>query len=157
MTMMKPKRKSAGILLYRQQRGVTEFFLVHYGGPFWANKDAGSWSIPKGEFSDNEPPMQAAIREFEEETGKKVSGSFIELVPVIQKAGKIVYAWALENDIDAETIRSNTYRIEWPPKSGKWQSYPEIDKAAWFDIATAKKKINEAQIAFIDELMSKLS
>lgn len=152
---MKVKRKSGGILLYRQQKQL-EFFLVHPGGPFWINKDAGAWSIPKGEFNDDEDAVEAAKREFEEETGCKLSGNFIALTPVVQKAGKQVYAWAVEGNIDVLTIRSNTFKIEWPPKSGKWKEYPEIDKAAWFDCTTAKEKINPAQMAFIDELTDKL-
>jgi predicted NUDIX family NTP pyrophosphohydrolase len=153
---MKPTRKSAGILLYRI-RNKPELFLVHPGGPFWAKKDMGSWSIPKGEFDDNENALVAAGREFKEETGTNLSGDFISLTPITQKAGKQVYAWAVQGDIDAETIQSNTFKIEWPPKSGQWKSFPEVDKAEWFDIETAKEKINPAQVAFIEELLQKLS
>src|SRR5688572_13749217 len=113
-----PKRKSAGILMYRFRQEQLEFFLVHPGGPFWANKDAGAWSIPKGEFEETEDPLQAAIREFGEETGTAPEGDFMPLPPVVQKAGKMVLAWAVEGQIDADHIRSNHYRIEWPPKSG---------------------------------------
>ncbi|MFL5809201.1 MAG: NUDIX domain-containing protein, partial [Flavisolibacter sp.] len=120
-------RKSAGILLYRIKDSFPEFFLVHPGGPFWKGKDKAAWSIPKGEFPEDEEPLTAAKREFEEETGKKISGSFIELNPVKQKGGKLVYAWAIEGEIDADKIISNTYKIEWPYKSGKWQTYPEVD------------------------------
>ena len=154
---MKRNRQSAGILLYRRKNGRIEFFLVHHGGPFWANKDLGAWTIPKGELDEDEEPLVAAIREFEEETGKKLTGSFQELIPIIQKAGKMVYAWASEDDIDPASIQSNTYKIEWPPKSGKWQSYPEVDKAGWFAMEEAKEKINAAQIPFIDELAEKLN
>src|SRR5215203_4215980 len=150
-------RKSAGVLLYRFIKDKPEFFLVHPGGPFWANKDAGAWTIPKGEYGKNEEPINAAIREFAEETGHTISGNFIALSPIIQKAGKQVDAWALEGDIDATAIRSNSFKIEWPPKSGNWKSYPEIDKAAWFGIEMAKEKINPAQAAFIDETITKLA
>jgi predicted NUDIX family NTP pyrophosphohydrolase len=146
-------RKSAGILLYRFTKGEPEFFLVHPGGPFWANKDIAVWSIPKGEYNDDEDALSAATREFEEETGKKLSGDFIALTPIVQKAGKQVHAWAIEGDMNAEHITSNSFKVEWPPKSGKWKSYPEIDKAGWFDIHTAKEKIIPAQVGFIDELV----
>ena len=133
-----------------------QFFLVHPGGPFWAKKDLGVWSIPKGEYNEGDDPLQAARREFEEETSKKLSGSFIALTPTTQKAGKQVHAWAIEGDIDADKIVSNTFKVEWPPKSGKWKSYPEVDKAGWFDTKTAKEKINSAQVSFIDELLDLL-
>jgi predicted NUDIX family NTP pyrophosphohydrolase len=156
MYMGKPVKKSAGILLYRLLKNKPEFFLVHPGGPFWTNKDAGAWTIPKGEYDINEEPLAAAIREFSEETGHIISGNFISLTPIIQKAGKQVDAWALEGDIDTTNIRSNSFNIEWPPKSGNWKSYPEIDRAEWFDIKTAKEKINPAQVAFLEELIIKL-
>jgi predicted NUDIX family NTP pyrophosphohydrolase len=156
MYMGKPVKKSAGILLYRLLKNKPEFFLVHPGGPFWTNKDAGAWTIPKGEYDINEEPLAAAIREFSEETGHIISGNFISLTPIIQKAGKQVDAWALEGDIDTTNIRSNSFNIEWPPKSGNWKSYPEIDRAEWFDIKTAKEKINPAQVAFLEELIMKL-
>jgi len=154
--MGKPVKKSAGILLYRLLKNKPEFFLVHPGGPFWTNKDAGAWTIPKGEYDINEEPLAAAIREFSEETGHIISGNFISLTPIIQKAGKQVDAWALEGDIDTTNIRSNSFNIEWPPKSGNWKSYPEIDRAEWFDIKTAKEKINPAQVAFLEEMIIKL-
>ncbi len=154
--MGNPVKKSAGILLYRLLKNKPEFFLVHPGGPFWTNKDAGAWTIPKGEYDINEEPLAAAIREFSEETGHIISGNFISLTPIIQKAGKQVDAWALEGDIDTTNIRSNSFNIEWPPKSGNWKSYPEIDRAEWFDIKTAKEKINPAQVAFLEELIMKL-
>ncbi len=149
-------RQSAGLLLYRNYSTNLEVFLVHPGGPFWKNKDKGAWSIPKGEF-DDEKPLQAAIREFTEETGIKVSGGFIELMPVTLKGGKKVFAWALEKDIDAENIKSNHFEIEWPPRSGKLQSFPEVDKGEWFTIEEAKKKINIMQVALIEELWEKLN
>ena len=151
------KRKSSGILLYRNAAAQTEVFLVMHGGPFWVGKDAGAWSIPKGEFDDAETPLAAAIREFAEETGTLLNGSFVELQPVVQKAGKQVFAFALKGDIDAAAVKSNTFTMMWPPKSGKWQTFPEIAKAAWFGIREAKEKINVAQISFIDQLQVLLS
>jgi predicted NUDIX family NTP pyrophosphohydrolase len=149
-------KKSAGILLYKKVDKQLYIFLVHPGGPFWKNKDAGHWSIPKGEFSDEENAFDAAIREFEEETGIQLEGDFIELVPVKLKSGKVVYAWALEKDIDADTIESNTFEIEWPPKSGTLKSFPEIDKAAWFTIEEALEKINVAMGDLILQLVGKV-
>ncbi len=149
-------KKSAGILLYRIIDKEPEFLLVHPGGPFWKNKDVGAWSIPKGEFADDEEPFHAAIREMKEETGVRCNGDFIELAPVKQQNGKLVYAWALAKDIDATIIKSNTFKMEWPPKSGKYQEIPEIDKAAWFNSDTAKQKIIPAQAALIDELLLKI-
>ena len=148
-------KQSAGILLYRIKSNDLEVFLVHPGGPFWAKKDEGAWSIPKGEFEDEEDPLAAAKREFEEETGLKISGEFIELHPVKQKSGKMVYAWAVEGDVDPLKIKSNEFEIEWPPKSGKMKSFPEIDKAAWFNLTEAKKKIIAAQTGLIKELENK--
>jgi predicted NUDIX family NTP pyrophosphohydrolase len=142
-------KQSAGILVFRRHTRK-EVFLVHPGGPFWMNKDLGSWSIPKGEINEKEDPLAAAIREFEEETGKKLSGQFIPLLPVKQKAGKIISAWMIEDDLDEEQIVSNHFTIEWPPKSGKMKSFPEIDKAAWFSLDEAKQKINPGQMAFIE-------
>ena len=149
-------RKSAGILMFRKKDLLVELFLVHPGGPFWKTKDLGAWSIPKGEFDDSETPFDAAVREFEEETGQKISGDFIELDKVQQKGGKLVYAWGIEGNVDAENIVSNTFRVEWPYKSGKWQTYPEVDKAGWFSVEEARKKINPAQAAFIDDLLGKI-
>lgn len=146
------KTQSAGILLYRPKNGHTEVLLVHPGGPFWAKKDAGTWSIPKGEFTDDEDPLTAAKREFEEETGTAVDGNFVPLAPIRQKSGKRVYVWALEHDLDNSRIQSNTFEMEWPPKSGRMQTYPEVDRAEWFDLAAARQKINPAQAAFLDEL-----
>ena len=153
---MKQSRKSAGILLYRILN-KPELFLVHPGGPFWFKKELGAWSIPKGEFEDNEDALEAAKREFKEETGADLSGNFISLNPITQKAGKQVYAWAVQGDIDAATIRSNTFKMEWPPKSGQWKFFPEVDKAGWFDIETAKEKINPAQVSLIEQLAEKLN
>ncbi len=149
-------KKSAGILLYRITNTGTELFLVHPGGPFWKNKDLGAWSIPKGEFTDEEEPLSAAKREFLEETGFACEGDFKALSPLKQKSGKMVYAWALEKDLDASTIQSNNFDMEWPPKSGRMQSFPEVDKGAWFSPSVAKEKIIPLQAGFIDELVGLL-
>ncbi|RYY24727.1 MAG: NUDIX domain-containing protein [Chitinophagaceae bacterium] len=146
--------QSAGILVYRlAKNGRPEIFLVHPGGPFFARKDAGVWTIPKGGANSGEDAMSAAIREFEEETGTSLNGDFIALGIVKQKAGKLVEAWAIETDIDASKIISNQFEIEWPPKSGKKRSYPEADRAAWFTPEEAKLKINAAQAELIDRLL----
>lgn len=150
-------KQSAGILLYRNIKTFPEFFLVHPGGPFWKNKDDGSWSIPKGEFSTEEDALDAAKREFREETGFDLQGAFIPLTPVKQKSGKLVHAWALEKDVDADVVKSNLFEIEWPPRSGKIKSFPEIDKAGWFEAEEALRLINVSQAAFINELFSRLN
>jgi len=147
-------KESAGILLYRIGKFL-EVLLVHPGGPFFKNRDAGAWSIPKGEVEGGNL-LDCARREFEEETGSAIDGMFIELQPVIQKGGKKVYCWAVEGTIDERDIASNTFQLEWPPKSGRLQTFPEVDKAAWFDIPTAKKKINPSQFDFIQQLVKKL-
>ena len=149
-------KKSSVILLYRLRNSSVEVFLVHPGGPYWAGKDLHFWSIPKGEFTDEESPLSAAIREFEEETGFHLSGNFTALTPVIQKGGKKVYCYACEGNIDPGKIMSNSFEMEWPPKSGKKQFFPEIDRGEWFDVAFGKLKIIEAQTAFIDELVERL-
>jgi predicted NUDIX family NTP pyrophosphohydrolase len=146
-----PKR-SAGILMYRTYNQRLELFLVHPGGPFWARKDEGAWSIPKGEYSDDEDPLKAATREFEEETGFEAAGEMLELTAIKQQGGKIVRAWAVEGDCDATSIKSNTFSMEWPPRSGKSQEFPEIDKAEWFDVKGAKEKILKGQVGLIEEL-----
>ena len=148
-------KQSAGLLVYRETDAGVEIFLVHPGGPFYAKKDDGVWSIPKGEF-DDEDPLTAARREFEEETGQKIAGDFFALTPIKQKRGKIVYAWAVEADIDADAVKSNTFEMEWPPRSGKTARFPEIDRAAWFDPETAQQKINPAQAALIDEVLTRV-
>lgn len=150
-------KKSAGILLYRLTNNVLEVLLAHPGGPFWTKKDLGAWSIPKGEFTDEEIPFEAAKREFQEETGVVVSGDSIELTPIKQNSGKIVYGFAMEGDLNPESLISNTFEIEWPPKSGKKQTFPEIDKFEWYTVTIAKQKINEFQSALIDELGKKLN
>lgn len=149
-------KKSAGILLFRRKKNILEVFLVHPGGPFWAKKDDGAWSIPKGEFDDNEDGLKAAKREFKEETGSDIHGNFIELVPIKQKSGKLVYAWAVEGDIDPTRIKSNEFEMEWPPRSGKMRTFPEIDKADWFTISGASLKINAGQLSLLKNLESKL-
>jgi predicted NUDIX family NTP pyrophosphohydrolase len=150
------RRQSAGILVYRFQNDVLEVFLVHPGGPLWAKKDSGAWSIPKGEFEE-EDPFTAAKREFEEEIGKPIEGEAIALTPRTLKGGKSVYAWAVEGAVDPAGVRSNQFEMEWPPRSGRRQSYPEIDRAAWFPVGEALEKINPAQAGFIEELVEKLS
>jgi predicted NUDIX family NTP pyrophosphohydrolase len=153
--IMSIKKQSAGIVVYRLKKEL-EIFLVHPGGPFFAKKDSGAWSIPKGEFTDNEIPFEVAKREFFEETGKKISGRFLELSPVKQKGGKTVFAWAVEGDIDAAELISNTFTIEWPPKSGKMKAFPEVDKGEWFAFPIAKEKINQSQALLLDELAALL-
>lgn len=152
-----PGKRSAGILLYRRAGRHVEVLLVHPGGPFWAKKDAGAWSIPKGEFADSEESLQAAKREFTEETSFSIEGTFTPLNPVKQPGGKTVYAWAVEGDLDARAIRSNTFSIEWPRGSAKTKSFPEIDRADWFDLDTAKVKILKGQVGLLEQLSRKLS
>jgi predicted NUDIX family NTP pyrophosphohydrolase len=145
-------KQSAGVLLYRFKKDTVEVFLVHPGGPFWSKKDAGVWTIPKGEFSNDEPALDAAVREFREETGHSLKGPFQPLSPVRQKGGKRVFAWAAPGDLDPEKIVSNTFNIEWPRHSGKQQTFPEVDKGGWFSLADARRMINPAQIALLEEL-----
>ena len=150
-------RRSAGILLYRIADGVPEVFLVHPGGPFWARRDAGAWSIPKGEHGDDEDPRACARREFEEETGTRLPpGELVELGSVKQKGGKLVSAWAAEGDLDADSIRSNTFTMEWPPRSGRTAEFPEVDRAAWLGIDAAREKLLEGQRPFLDRLLERL-
>ena len=145
--------RSAGILLFRFAGGEPEVLLVHPGGPFWARKDAGAWSIPKGEHGDDEDSQAAALREFEEETGTRLAPAALEeLGTVRQKSGKHVTAWAVEGDLDADAIQSNTFEMEWPPRSGRKETFPEVDRAAWFGVDEAREKLNPAQVAFLDRL-----
>ena len=144
--------KSAGVLPFRRNRGRLEVLLVHPGGPFWRNKDLGAWSIPKGEFSADEAAERAARREFREELGVELTVPLASLGEIRQRGGKVVEAFAAESDLDVRTIQSNSFEIEWPPRSGRRQTFPEIDRAEWFDLATARDKINEAQIALLDRL-----
>ena len=150
------KKIAAGLLPYRR-RGELEVFLVHPGGPLWAKKDLGAWSLPKGEVIEGEDLLHAAKREFTEETGFAIDGEFRPLDPVRQSGGKVVHAWAIEADCDAAQIRSNLFTMEWPPKSGNTQEFPEVDRAGWFTIAESRKRILAAQIKFIDQLVSILS
>ncbi len=145
-------KNSAGILLYRVKNKLTEVLLVHPGGPFWAKKDLGAWSIPKGEFEENEDPLNAAKRETEEELGTKVAGEFFELTPVKLKSGKMIFVWALRQNLDSSKISSNNFEMEWPPKSGVKKSFPEVDKAAWLNMNEARKKINPGQRRLLDDL-----
>ncbi|NWF55236.1 MAG: NUDIX domain-containing protein [Syntrophaceae bacterium] len=145
-------KKSAGLLMYRRRQGGPEVFLVHPGGPFWAQKDEGAWSIPKGEYGPGEDPFEVAKREFQEETGFPAEGNFMPLTPRKQPSGKIITAWALEGDGDASRIKSNTFSMEWPPRSGRQQEFPEVDRAGWFPIPAAKEKIIKGQAPFLDEL-----
>ncbi len=149
-------RQSAGVLLYRRRDGKVEVLLVHPGGPFFAKKDAGAWTIPKGEPNAGEALIDVGRREFLEETGFAIEGHMIELTPIKQKGGKVVHAWAVEGDIDIEAIHSNTFEIEWPPRSGKRATFPEVDRAAFFDLPTAREKINPAQAEFLERLRAAL-
>ena len=150
---MAAAKRSAGILLYRLTGGAPEVLLVHPGGPFWARKDAGAWSIPKGEYGEDEDPEACARREFEEETGTALAaGALSDLGTARQRSGKVVTAWAAEGDLDADAIRSNTFELEWPPRSGTMQAFPEVDRAGWFGLETAREKLNPAQTAFLDRL-----
>ena len=145
-------RKSAGIVLYRRRAGRVEVLLAHPGGPFWAKKDAGAWTIPKGEFDDTEDALAAAQREFLEEIGFAPAGPFTALTPRRQPSGKTIHAWAAEGDCDAAAIRSNAFSMEWPPRSGKQQEFPEIDRAEWLAIPAAREKLLAGQRPFLDEL-----
>ena len=147
-----PKKLSAGILLYRKSVGRLEVFLVHPGGAFWAKKDAGAWSIPKGEYLEGEDPASVARREFAEETGCELTGSMRPLTPLKQPSGKVISAWAVEGDLDPATLKSNTFALEWPPRSGKIQQCPEVDRGAWFDLPTAGDKLLAGQRPFLDQL-----
>jgi predicted NUDIX family NTP pyrophosphohydrolase len=150
-------KQSAGIVLYRFSNSELKIFLVHPGGPFWAKKDAGAWSIPKGEFNETEDPLEAAKRELKEETGYIVGGDFLELTPVKQSGGKLVYAWAVQGDCNPYTIKSNSFTIEWPPRSGKRQEFPEVDRAGWFDLKIAMEKILKGQAPLLEELRHKVN
>jgi len=143
---------SAGIVLYRKRGTDLQVFLVHPGGPFWEKKDLGAWSFPKGEYSETEDPLAVAKREFLEETGSSVDGEFRPLTPVKQRGGKVVSLWAAEGDIDPETVRSNSFEVEWPPRSGRKQQFPEVDRAAWFSADEARTKLNAGQVPALDEL-----
>ena len=139
------------MLLYRRARDRWEVLLAHPGGPLWARKDEGAWSIPKGELEADEDPLKGAVREFREETGQEVSGTFLPLTPIRQPSGKLVHAWAVEGDFNPHDLRSNSFSMEWPPKSGRMASFPEIDRAAWFDLPVARTKVLKGQFSFLDE------
>lgn len=148
-------KQSAGLLLYRKRQGRTEFFLVHPGGPFWQKKDDGAWSIPKGEYASGEDPLAAARREFAEETGAAAAlagATFRALRPIRQAGGKMVYAWAAEADLDPAAVVSNTFALEWPPRSGKMRDFPEVDRAGWFPLEEARRKILKSQRPLLEEL-----
>lgn len=143
-------------MLYRMRGGEVEVFLVHPGGPYWARKDDGAWSIPKGEYDVSDDPLATAKREFREETGSELAGSFHALTPLTQPGGKVVSAWAVEGDLDAATVQSNTFSLEWPPHSGKIQEFPEVDRGAWFDLHTARAKLLPGQRGFLNQLQQLL-
>jgi predicted NUDIX family NTP pyrophosphohydrolase len=148
---------SAGLLLYRSRLGAIEVFLAHPGGPFWAKKDLGAWTIPKGLVESQAELLATAQREFTEETGFVAKGPFLPLAPVRQKSGKLVHAFAAKGNVDPTRLRSNMFESEWPPKSGKMRKFPEIDRADWFDLAQAREKIIAYQLPFLDELEAKLA
>jgi len=150
-------KESAGILLYRRVRGRLEVLLVHPGGPFWRAKDAGAWTIPKGEIDPDEDALACALRELKEETGLALDAPAMPLAPVKQKGGKLVRAWAVEGDFDPAALTSVTFEMEWPPKSGRRASFPEVDRAEWMDVETAREKINPAQAALLDSLTAILN
>jgi predicted NUDIX family NTP pyrophosphohydrolase len=150
-------RRSAGLLLYRRRDGAVELLLVHPGGPLWARRDAGAWSIPKGEVDEGEDPRAVALREFEEETGHPAPrGELVGLGEVRQRGGKLVTAWAAAGDLDPAAITSNPFTLEWPPRSGRRREFPEVDRAGWFDPATAREKLLPAQAELVDRLLAAL-
>ena len=151
------KRPSAGILLYRRRAGALEVLLAHPGGPFWTRRDEGAWTIPKGEIGEGEDPFVAARREFMEETGVDPGERAEALAPVRQSGGKIVHAWAIEGDCDACAIQSNAFEMEWPPRSGRMASFPEIDRAEWFALGDARRKILPGQAPLLEELERRLA
>ena len=150
-------RRSAGILLYRRRGDGVEVLLVHPGGPLWARRDAGAWSIPKGEYTEGEDPLAAALREFEEETGQRPpEAKMVALGEVRQRGGKVVSAWAAPGDLDPAAVTSNTFSMEWPPRSGRRRDFPEVDRAGWFDPATAREKLLAAQAGLVARLLAAL-
>lgn len=151
-----PNKQSAGIVAYRMRSKVPELFLVHPGGPFWARKDDGAWSIPKGEFAEGEEKLQAARREFAEKTGLALEGTFAELAPVKQPGGKVIHSWAIEQELDASLVRSNLFSMEWPPRSGRQQEFPEVDRAGWFAWPLALRKVLKGQRPILIQVLSGL-
>lgn len=150
------RKQSAGLLLYRRRSAGLEVLLAHPGGPFWAKKDHGAWSIPKGEFADDEEPLSAARREFAEEIGTRVEGAAFALTPLQQPSRKVIHAFAVEQDLDVAAISSNLFEMEWPPRSGRQQAFPEVDRAAWFGLDEARQRIQPGQAPILDELARKL-
>lgn len=150
------RRASAGLLLYRRAAGGLEVMLVHPGGPYWARKDLGAWSIPKGEIEPGEAALAAGCREFEEETGAAVSGEFVPLQPVRLRSGKVIHAWAVQAEFDPDALRSNLFSMEWPPRSGQIREFPEADRAGWFGIDVARAKIHPGQAPLLDSLLAVL-
>lgn len=155
--MGKMLKRSAGLLMYRRGNAGLEVFLVHPGGPFWAKKDHGAWSIPKGQYLEDENPLEAARREFEEETGFTSGGNFIELGDLKQPSGKIITAWAFEGDGDPNKLRSNTFQMEWPPRSGRQMEVPEIDRGAWYAVEEARSRLLNGQRPFLDRLRERVT
>jgi predicted NUDIX family NTP pyrophosphohydrolase len=151
-----PRKLSAGLLMYRGSLSSPEVFLVHPGGPYWAKKDEGAWSLPKGEYASGDDALAAAQREFEEETGFETQGPFTELTAIRQPSGKTIRAWAFEGDCDPAALKSNTFSMEWPPRSGRRQEFPEVDRAAWFNLEEAKRRISPGQVGFLSELATRL-
>jgi predicted NUDIX family NTP pyrophosphohydrolase len=151
------RKESVGILVYRRRVGGIEFFLVHPGGPFWAKKDMAAWSIPKGLLEGDEEPLAAARREFREETGQEIAGDFVALVPCKQPGGKVVSAWLVEAEVDAERIESNEFTMEWPPRSGRTSNFPEVDRAGWFGLEEALLKVHKGQRPIIEEAARRLA
>lgn len=149
-------KRSAALLVFRRAGSGIEVFLVHPGGPFWVKKDLGAWSLPKGELDENEDGLAAAKREFFEEVGQRVEGTFIALTPVKQRGGKVVQAWAVEGDVDVAAVKSNEFEMEWPPRSGRTARFPEVDRGQWFPIAEAVRRILPAQVPILEELLAKL-
>jgi predicted NUDIX family NTP pyrophosphohydrolase len=152
-----PVRASAGLLVYRRGASGVEVFLVHPGGPYWARRDLGAWTIPKGEIEPGEDPLDAARREFHEETGSPMDGTFVALRPVTMRSGKVVHAWAVGGDIDARAVISIVFAMEWPPRSGRQQQFPEVDRAEWFTVDEARERILPAQVPLLDDLMRLLA
>ena len=155
--MAPSSRQSAGLLVFRGDLSELEVLLAHPGGPYWSKKDAGAWTIPKGEFLDEEEALTAAKREFEEEMGSPIDGDFLELEPLRQPGGKTIYAWAVRGDFDPARLSSNLFSMEWPPKSGRREEFPEVDRAAWFSIAQARVKILPGQAPFLDALVARVT
>jgi len=148
-------KRSAALLVFRKAPDGIQVFLVHPGGPFWARKDLGAWSIPKGEFGDDEDGLAAARREFFEEVGQTIDGTFIALTPVKQRGGKVVHAWAVEGEVDTAAVKSNEFEMEWPPRSGRTARFPEVDRGQWFPTVEALRRILPSQAPILEELLAK--